>query len=143
MLPAPTSIAATPSTRIQAPWNPAVPPPPVAGATFCDGVAGAAAVAGTAVGGLVGGWVVGGEESGEVGGMVEGGGETGDVAGGLTGGEDGGSAADVFPVVQAEIAAEASMATMAQPSAASLALSPVLAVVVRPRMETPRKRRGP
>src|SRR5260370_41469000 len=31
MLPAPTSIAAPPSPRSRVSWNPAVPPPPVAG----------------------------------------------------------------------------------------------------------------
>jgi len=144
MLPAPTSIAATPSTRIQVPWKPAVPPPPVAGARAGTGLGGA--LVGAVVGELVAGWTVGDEvsgEVGEVGELTEGDGELGDVAGELTEGEDGGSAADVDPVVQAEIAAEASMVTMPQPSAASLALSPVLAVVVRPLMETPRKRRGP
>jgi hypothetical protein len=142
MLPAPTSIAATPSTRIQVPWNPAVPPPPVAGATGGTGLLGGALV-GAVVGELVGGWEVGGWEVGgwlvgdEVGGEVDG------VAGDDSGGEDVGGSGVVGDVVQAEITAEASMTAMPQPSAASLALSPVLAVVARPLMETPRKRRGP
>src|ERR1700691_1233911 len=33
MAPAPARIAAMPTTRSRAPWNPAVPPPPVTGAT--------------------------------------------------------------------------------------------------------------
>ncbi len=142
MLPAPTSIAATPSTRIQVPRNPAVPPPPVAGATGGTGLLGEALV-GAVVGELVGGWAVGGEVSGAVGALVEGDAEVGGVAGDDSEGEDVGGSGVVGDVVQAEIAAEASMTAMPQPSAASLALSPVLAVVVRPLMETPRKRRGP
>jgi hypothetical protein len=48
MLPAPASIAATPSPRSSVSWNPAVPPPPVTGAApgigLADEVAGAVAV---------------------------------------------------------------------------------------------------
>jgi hypothetical protein len=124
------------------PWNPAVPPPPVAGATLgAAAVAGAGEVAGAVV---VGAAAVAGEVSGAVGEVTEGVGEVGDVAGELSEGEDVGVGSGVVgDVVQAEITAEASMAKMPQPSAASLALSPVLAVVARPLMETPRKRRGP
>jgi hypothetical protein len=142
MLPAPTRIAATPSTRIQVPWNPAVPPPPVAGAAVGGGTVGLAVVGvgvgmvGVGVGVLVALSVAVG--------VTVGVGVTVDVAVAVPEGDDVGSVIDeVPPVVQAEITAEASMAEMPQPSAASLALSPVLAVVVRPLMETPRKRRGP
>ena len=54
-----------------------------------------------------------------------------DVAGAVMAGEDVGSAAEGEDVVQAEIAAEASMVTMPQPTAVSLALSPIPTMVVR------------
>jgi hypothetical protein len=121
-----------------------VPPPPVAGATVgVVGVVGAAAVAGAAVVGVgmvgvgVGGVVV---PVSDVAGVLV---VAVDVAVAGLEGDDVGRVIEVPPVVQAEITAEASMAKMPQPSAASLALSPVLAVVARPLMETPRKRRGP
>ena len=39
MLPAPPSTAAPPRARSRASWNPAVPPPPVAGAAVGNGLA--------------------------------------------------------------------------------------------------------
>src|ERR1022692_919034 len=39
MLPAPARIAATPSPKSRASWNPAVPPPPVGGAAVRNGLA--------------------------------------------------------------------------------------------------------
>ena len=121
-----------------------------------SGVLGAsvAGLLGASVAGLLGGTVLGGTVLGgtELGGAELGGAD--DVAeplfeaedvGSPTGGED--------PPVQAEIAAEASRARMAQPTAVNLALSPVPAAVLRTFMEPPhasgrwrsrfRKRRGP
>jgi hypothetical protein len=116
-----------------------------------SGVLGAsvAGLLGASVAGLLGGTVLGGTELGgaELGGaddVAEPLFEAEDV-GSPTGGED--------PPVQAEIAAEASRARMAQPTAVNLALSPVPAAVLRTFMEPPhasgrwrsrfRKRRGP
>jgi hypothetical protein len=59
------------------------------------------------------------------------------VADALVEGEDGGSAAEDGDVVQAEIAAEASMAAMPQPTAVNLALRPVPAMAVRTFMKPP------
>lgn len=39
MLPAPARIAAPPTPRSRVSWNPAVPPPPVAGAAVGKGLA--------------------------------------------------------------------------------------------------------
>jgi hypothetical protein len=121
-----------------------------------SGVLGAsvAGLLGASVAGLLGGTVLGGTV---LGGTVLGGTELGGAdavaeplfeaedVGSPTGGED--------PPVQAEIAAEASRARMAQPTAVNLALSPVPAAALRTFMEPPhasgrwrsrfRKRRGP
>src|ERR1035441_3397266 len=45
MLPAPARIAATPSPKSRASWNPAVPPPPVGGAAVGNGLAAGLGVA--------------------------------------------------------------------------------------------------
>jgi hypothetical protein len=145
MAPAPTSIAATPSTRTKVPWNPAVPPPPVAGAAVAGATVGLA-VAGATVGLSVGGEVVGAAGatvglpvpvSGAVGVVIVGVGDSGAVAEEDSEGEDEGGSDAEGDVVQAEITAEASRATMPKPTAASLALSPVPEAVVCAVMEPP------
>jgi hypothetical protein len=157
MLPAPASIASPPIQSSGASWNPAVPPPPVGGAAagtglivgldVCaatgEGVAVAVSVGPTAalavavavaVAVLVGVAV--------------------DVAEVLAEGDDEGRDAEgEDPPVQAEIATEASRAAMPQPTAVSLARSPVPTAVVCTFMKPPhasgmwrsrsRKRRGP
>src|ERR1700730_8541598 len=122
MLRAPASIAAAPSPRSRASWNPAVPPPPVAGAAVGDGLAGRlgdAARAGDAEGRGEAEWLGEGAGREDVGGLALGFGvaipgvplaEAVGVADALVGGEDGGSAAEGGGVVQAETAAEARMA---------------------------------
>jgi hypothetical protein len=75
--------------------------------------------------------------SGAVGVVTVGVGDSGAVAGEDPEGEDEGGSDAEGDVVQAEITAEASRATMPQPSAASLALSPVLEAVVCAFMEPP------
>ena len=147
MLPAPTSIAAAPSPRSRASWNPAVPPPPVGGGAVGNGLVEGLPVADGDVGGLTEGRAEGLvlargvltpavplDEALRVGEAVPAGEEVGSAA---EGEDDVGSAAEGEDVVQAEIAAEASMATMPQPSAVSLAPSPVPAGVVRTFMEPP------
>jgi hypothetical protein len=76
--------------------------------------------------------------SGAVGVVVVGVGDSGPVAGEDSEGEDEGGSDAEGDVVQAEITAEASRATMPQPSAASLALSPVLEAMVCAFMEPPK-----
>jgi hypothetical protein len=109
------------------------------------GLLGGTVLGGTVLGGTVlGGTVLGGTELGGADAVAEPLFEAEDV-GSPTGGED--------PPVQAEIAAEASRARMAQPTAVNLALSPVPAAALRTFMEPPhasgrwrsrfRKRRGP
>jgi hypothetical protein len=143
-----------PMTRSEACWNPAVPPPPVAGA---------AVGAGLAVGlGLAEGDGLGVVE-GEGLGVVEG--EGLELGLGLVLGEllaeldpladepvedddEGvGSAPEDGVPEHAAMAREASRVTMPQPTAASLVLDPVPVTVLRTFMEPPhasgRKRRGP
>ena len=119
MLPAPASIAAAPSQRSSAPWNPAVPPPPVGGAAVGNGLGDGLGVAdgdadglGVADGlALAFGVVTPAVPLGRIVGVAEP--VPGENVAGV--GED---------PVQPETDAEASMVNAAQPAAVSLALSP-------------------
>jgi hypothetical protein len=150
MLAAPTSIAAVPSPRSRASWNPAVPPPPVGGGAVGNGLVEGLPVADRDADGLIDGLAEGpviergvltpavprdeavgvaeallaGEEVGRAA-------EGDDDVGSATEGEEVGSAAEDEDVVQAAIATEASMVSMPQPTAVSLATSPVPTVMVR------------
>ena len=133
MPPAPTTIAAPPMMKSVASWIPAVPPPPVAGATVGVGV-GVGVENGVGVG--VGVDVAVGVP---VGVPVS-------FAGRLTGGDVAGVPSVIVVVAdaaggvdpeQAEIAAEASMAMAPKPMTLNIALSPVPAMIVRSVMEPP------
>ena len=147
-----------PMTRSEACWNPAVPPPPVAGAAVGarlavglglaegDGlgvVEGEGFVVGLGLGlelGLeLGLWLVLGELLGELDPVADAPGEDDD--------EGVGSAPEDGVPEHAAMAREASRVTMPQPTAASLVLDPVPVTVLRTFMEPPhasgRKRRGP
>jgi hypothetical protein len=149
MLPAPASIAAAPSAKSRASWNPAVPPPPVAGAAVGNGLADRLGDADGDADGLADGLaddVADGltDELGEglalaVGVAIPGVplAEAVGVADALVEGEDGGSAAEDGDVVQDETAGQASMVAMPQPTAVNLALRPVPAVAVRTFMKPP------
>jgi hypothetical protein len=171
MLPAPASMATTPSPRSRGSWNPAVPPPPVGGAAVGNGL-GVADRAGLAVGLAVGLGVglgvgvgvsldlalcdgLGDDDADLVGEALP---ELLGVAVALVPGDDVGSAPDDALPEQAETAMEASMARMPQLTAVNLVRSPVLEVAARPftepphasgrsrprfRVPHPRKRRGP
>jgi hypothetical protein len=149
-----------PMTRSEACWNPAVPPPPVAGAAVGarlavglglaegDGlgvVEGEGFVVGLGLGlelGLaleLGLWLVLGELLGELDPVADVPVEDDD--------EGVGSAPEDGVPEHAAMAREASRVTMPQPTAASLVLGPVPVTVLRTFMEPPhasgRKRRGP
>jgi hypothetical protein len=121
MLPAPASIASTPRQRSRASWNPAVPPPPVAGAAVGkelagelgagDGLALALGVVALALALAVGVVAVAAPPAEVVG-----------VAGPVPAGENEVGVDEGAPPVQAEIAAGASTVKMTQPMAVSLAL---------------------
>src|SRR6266705_1531294 len=125
MLPAPARIAAPPRPRSRVSWNPAVPPPPVAGAAVGNVVADWLEVAdglGVADGlALALGVVALAVPLGRMVGVAE-----PDTPGenevGVGEGED---------AVQAETDAEATMAKVTQQAAVNLALRPVPMVVVR------------
>src|SRR5258707_10544352 len=127
MPPAPASIAAEPSPRRRAPWNPAVPPPPVAGAAVGNGLADRLRVTDGDADGLADrlgddvadGLGVGLAEMLALGVATPGVplAEAAAVADALVVDEDVGSAAEDEDVVQAETAAEASMVAMPQPTA--------------------------
>jgi hypothetical protein len=147
-----------PMTRSEACWNPAVPPPPVAGAAVGAGLAvGLGLAEGDGLGvvereGLVVGLGLGLGLGLELGlGLV-----LGEVLAELDpladepvedDDEGVGSAPEVGVPEHAAMAREASRVTMPQPTAASLVLDPVPATVLRTFMEPPhasgRKRRGP
>jgi hypothetical protein len=153
-----------PMTRSEACWNPAVPPPPVAGAAVGAGLAvGLGLAEGDGLGvvegdGLVVGLVVGLELGLELGlglglGLVlvlgDPLGEPDPVADEPVEDDDegvGSAPEDGFPE-HAAMAKEASRVTMPQPTAASLVLDLVPVTVLRTFMEPPhasgRKRRGP
>ncbi len=159
MLPAPARIAAAPSPKSRACWNPAVPPPPVGGAAVGNGLG-----VGGGVGGGVGVGVAEADGDGEAlaDGLAEAlaealadaladaeevavGAAAGpvllgagvDVVGAGEPGEDVvGSSAEGEDDVQAEMSTDASTATMPQPTALSLAARPARAVL-RTFMEPP------
>ena len=118
-------------------WKPAVPPPPVAGATVGIGLGfglGVTVLLGVTVGLEVGLGVTVGLEVG-LGAPLD---EAVAVAEALAEDDDVGRRAEgEDDVVQAETVAEASMIKMPQPTAASLALSPVPPMVARTFMEPP------
>ena len=128
MPPAPARIAAIPNPKSRECWNPAVPPPPVAGAAVGTGL------------GVAEGLGVGLADEVAVGMIV---GLADEVADGRTltlgvgvaepvaPGEIGGGVAEGEDPEQAETAAEARMVKVAQPTTANLALRPVPFMVVR------------
>ena len=146
MLAAPASTAAPPRAKSRVSWNPAVPPPPVAGGTVGSGLAEGLGVADF---GAV--CVAVGVTDGDPAPLADGLAlalalaellavllavlaDVGEV--GPAGENEVGTAEGVDPV-QAETAAEASMVMVLQPMTANLALSPVPAMVVRTFMEPP------
>ena len=143
-----------PMTRSEACWNPAVPPPPVAGAAVGAGLAvGLGVTEGDGLGVAEGdGLVVGlglGLELGLGLALGELLGEPDPVADEPVEDDDegvGSAPEDGFPE-HAAMAKEASRVTMPQPTAASLVLDLVPVTVLRTFMEPPhasgRKRRGP
>lgn len=129
MLPAPARIAAAPRPKRGASWNPAVPPPPVAGAAVTTGLADRLGVADWR--GVADPWADGLTLAlGGVTPAVPLGGLLG-VAEPVPAGENGVGVAEGEDPVQAETDAEASMAKVAQPTTVNLALSPVPMMVVR------------
>jgi hypothetical protein len=139
-----------PMTRSEVCWNPAVPPPPVAGAAVGAGLAvGLGLTVGDGLGVVEGeGLVVGlglelglglGELLGELDPVADEPAEDDD--------EGVGSAPEDGAPEHAAMAREASRVTMPQPTAASLVLDWVPVTVLRTFMEPPhasgRKRRGP
>jgi hypothetical protein len=136
MHPAPTRIAATPKPNTEACWNPAVPPPPVAGAAVGIAVVEGLAVAERLADGLVLG-VADGLAEGLVLGVADGLEEELDEiladadADADAPGVSFGSVALGADPEQAAIDAEASTLTITQPAAVSLAPNPVRTVVVR------------
>jgi hypothetical protein len=149
-LAAPASTAAMPMTRSEPCWNPAVPPPPVAGAALGAGLAVAEGDTPCAVLGEGDGLAVGLGLVVVLGlGLTLGEPDAVAVAGEPAEVEDEGvgSAPEDGVPEHAAIVTEASAITIPQPTAASLALSLVPATVLRTFMEPPhasgRKRRGP
>jgi hypothetical protein len=153
MLAAPTSIASPPSQKSSGCWNPAVPPPPVAGATGGNELADVVCADGDGLGEWLGEWL-------GVAVLLD---EALDVAVPALDGEDVGSDA-CDEDEQAAITAEASMAHRTQPAAANPARSRTRVIVPctlmqappapwqkpashgksrRPLNAAPRKRRGP
>ena len=123
MLPAPARIAATPSPKSRASWNPAVPPPPVGGAAVRNGLAAGLRVADGLADGLA--LALGVLTLAVPLGRIVG------VAEALLAGENVVGVAEGEDAEQAETDAEASMAKVAQPTPVNLALSPVPMMVVR------------
>jgi hypothetical protein len=152
MLTAPTRIAAPPRLKSRASWNPAVPPPPVAGAVVGNGLPDGLAVAGRAADGL-GVADCAADGLGVAGCAADGLGVADRLAEALAFalglvvsvplGRDVGVADPVSPgenvagvaggeePEQAETDAEASMVKVAQPATVNLPLSPVPMMVVR------------
>ena len=123
-----------PSPKSRGCWNPAVPPPPVAGAAVANGLGVEGLGVGLADGGGVG-VIVGRADGVGVGVIV---GLADGVTVGLTvPGENGGGVAEDPDPEQAETAAEANMVKAAQPTTAKLALWPVPMMVVRIFMAPP------
>jgi hypothetical protein len=99
-------------------WNPAVPPPPVAGAAVGNGL-GVAEGLGVGLTDGVGAGVIVGLGDGEIVGLTD-----AETVGLAVPGENGGGAVDPDPE-QAEIAAAANKANATQPAMAKLARRPV------------------
>jgi hypothetical protein len=149
MLPAPASIAAAPRPKSRASWNPAVPPPPVAGAAAGNGLAGRLGDAdrpGDAEGRGEADWL--GEAAGRedveglglgfgVVALAEPLGRLVGVAEPVAPGENVVGVAEGDDPVQAETEADASMVKAAQPTVVSLALNPVPAMIARTFMGPP------
>jgi hypothetical protein len=146
MLPAPAKMAAPPRVKSRGSCNPAVPPPPVAGATAGTGLADAVCVCVSGVGvGVVAPAGVGVTDSlgvelalalAEAVAVLLA--EIEDVGEAVPPGENEGDApAEGVDPEQAERVTEASNAMVLHPVMANLALSPVLALVVRTFMEPP------
>src|SRR5712691_12642410 len=123
MLPAPARIAAPPRPKSRASWNPAVPPPPVAGAAVGNGLADGLGDADALPEGLTLalGVVTLAVPLGRIVGVAE----------PVTAGENGVGVGEGEDAVQAETDAEATMAKVAQQAAVNLALRPVPMMVVR------------
>jgi len=129
MLPAPARIAAPPRPKSRASCNPAVPPPPVAGAAVGNGLAdGLGDADGLGVADalpegltLALGVVTLAVPLGRIVGVAE----------PVTAGENGVGVGEGEDAVQAETDAEATMAKVAQQAAVNLALRPVPMMVVR------------
>jgi hypothetical protein len=139
MPPAPAAIAAPPMMKSVASWIPAVPPPPVAGATLGVNV-GVGLEAAAGVADDVGVDVSVGVPVGlppAFAGRLTGAPEVVEVAGGV---DEADASGGVDPPEQAAIAAQASAAMAPKPMTLSIALSPVPAMVlmvVRSFMEPP------
>ena len=139
MLPAPASTAAPPRARSRASWNPAVPPPPVAGATVMNGL-------GDGLGDGLGVGDAGAVCVGDGDGLALGLGElltvllgeADDVGVAVRAGENEDETADGVAPEQAETAAEARMVMVLQPMTANLALCFGAALVERTFMKPPR-----
>ena len=120
-------MAAPPSTAIPASWNPAVPPPPVTGATVGNGVVTTGLGDGLAEGSGLG--LLESDGLGEADGLALA------LAEALGLGE---TLTDAEPEVQAESARQASMAVRPQPTAVSRTRCDVPATAVRALIEPPR-----
>jgi hypothetical protein len=129
MLPAPARIAAIPIPKSRECWNPAVPPPPVAGAAVTNGLGVAEGLGVGLADGVGVGVPVGLTDELGVGVPVE---LADEVTVGLAvPGENGGGDAEDAAPEQPETVAEAKMVKAAQPATAKLALRPVPRMVVR------------
>jgi hypothetical protein len=140
MLPAPASIAAAPSPKSRASWNPAVPPPPVAGAAVGNGLAdrlGDADRPGDADGRGDADRLGDAEGRGDAEGLPLALGRLVGVAEPVAPGENVAGVAEGEDPVQAETDADASMVKAAQPTVVSLALNPVPAMIARTFMGPP------
>lgn len=148
MLPAPASTAAPPRAKRSVRWNPAVPPPPVAGAAVGSGLAdGLGATDGDADGDSDGD--CDGDSDGDAEGLAEGLalvlseaptvplGKMVEVGDAVPAGENEDAPTEEVDPEQAETAAEASRVMVPQPMTVNIALSPVPAMVVRTFMEPP------
>ena len=139
MLPAPPSTAAPPRARSRPSWNPAEPPPPVAGAAVGNGLAdGLGVTVGVGVGVGVADPLGDGLGLALAEWLSVPLGEADAVGVGVLAGENEDEAAEGVPAEQAETATEVSMVKVLQPMTANLALCLVAAPVVRTFMKPPR-----
>ena len=140
MLPAPPSTAAPPRARSRPSWNPAEPPPPVAGAAVGNGLAdGLGVTVGVGVGVGVADPLGDGLGLALAEWLSVPLGEADAVGVGVLAGENEDEAAEGVPAEQAEIATEAQqhLAMALKPVMVSIALSPAPAMVVRTLMDPP------